>query len=73
VCYVPLLSCVGRTYDILGSLPSGLVTRCLDLLQTLSSSKRDLIHIVVEVVHELHDANDDDEVIVHPSTISSDH
>ncbi|KAH9991933.1 nuclear condensing complex subunit [Russula vinacea] len=45
------------------ALPSGLVTRCLDLLRTLSSSERDLIRVVVEVVHELRDANDDDEVI----------
>ena len=46
------------------ALPSGLVTRCLDVLRTLSSSERDLIRVVVEVVHELRDANDDDEVIV---------
>ncbi|KAH8989792.1 nuclear condensing complex subunit [Lactarius hatsudake] len=45
------------------ALPSGLVTRRLDVLRTLSSSERDLIRIVVEVVHELRDANDDDEVI----------
>ena len=49
------------------ALPSGLVTRCLDVLRTLSSSERDLIRIVVEVVHELRDANDDDEVIVRPT------
>jgi hypothetical protein len=46
------------------ALPSALVTRCLDVLRTLSSSERDLIRVVVEVVHELRDANDDDEVIV---------
>lgn len=46
------------------ALPSGLVTPCLDVLRTLSSSERDLIRVVVEVVHELRDANDDDEVIV---------
>ena len=46
------------------ALPSGLVTQCLDVLRTLSSSERDLIRVVVEVVHELRDANDDDEVIV---------
>jgi condensin complex subunit 3 len=51
------------------ALPSGLVTRCLDLLRTLSSSERDLIRVVVEVVHELRDANDDDEVIVRPSSL----
>ncbi|KAI9511024.1 nuclear condensing complex subunit [Russula earlei] len=44
------------------ALPSGLVTRCLDVLRVLSSSERDLIRVVVEVVHELRDANDDDEV-----------
>jgi hypothetical protein len=52
------------------ALPSGLVTRCLDLLRTLSSSERDLIRVVVEVVHELRDANDDDEVIVRLSSPS---
>ncbi|KAI9431956.1 hypothetical protein H4582DRAFT_2062359 [Lactarius indigo] len=51
------------TYDIAGGSSFGLVTRCLDVLRTLSSSERDLIRIVVEVVHELRDANDDDEVI----------
>jgi hypothetical protein len=51
------------------ALPSGLVTRCLDVLRTLSSSERDLIRVVVEVVHELRDANDDDEVIVRPPHI----
>ena len=44
--------------------PSGLVTRCLDVLRTLSSSERDLIRVIVEVVHELRDAKDDNEVIV---------
>jgi condensin complex subunit 3 len=52
------------------ALPLGLVTRCLDLLRNLSSSERDLIRVVVEVVHELRDANDDDEVIVRPSALS---
>ncbi|KAI0283165.1 hypothetical protein BC826DRAFT_1061292 [Russula brevipes] len=42
------------------ALPSGLITRRLDVLRTLSSSERDLIRIVVEVVHELRDANDDE-------------
>ena len=53
------------------ALPSGLVTRCLDVLRTLSSSERDLIRVVVEVVHELRDANDDDEVIVRILPLSS--
>ena len=52
------------------ALPSGLVTRCLDLSRTLSSSERDLIRVIVEVVHELRDANDDNEIIVRPSAPS---
>ena len=55
--------------------PSGLVTRCLDVLRTLSSSERDLIRVIVEVVHELRDAKDDNEVIVrltpHPQSNSA--
>jgi condensin complex subunit 3 len=67
----PLLSSVLAGHMISQeALPSGLVTRCLDLLRTLSSSERDLIRVVVEVVHELRDANDDDEVIVRPSSPS---
>jgi condensin complex subunit 3 len=58
--------------DIAGSSPSRLVTWCLDVLCTLSSSERDLIHVVVEVVHELRDANDDDEVIVRLPTTRAD-
>lgn len=53
------------------ALPSGLVTRCLDVLRTLSSSERDLIRVVVEVVHELRDANDDEEVLVRLLSFSS--
>lgn len=37
------------------ALPEALVTRCLDILRILSSSERDLIRVVVEVVHELRD------------------
>jgi hypothetical protein len=66
--FVENLSTFGRTSDIPGSSPSGLVTRCLDVLRALSSSERDLIRVVVEVVHELRDANDDDEVIVRQPT-----
>jgi hypothetical protein len=36
-------------------LPEGLVARCLDVLRVLSPSERDLIRVVVEVVHELRD------------------
>jgi hypothetical protein len=52
------------------ALPSGLVTRCLDVLHTLSSSEHDPIHVVVEVLHELCVANDDNEVIVRLPTHS---
>ncbi|KAF8494799.1 nuclear condensing complex subunit [Gautieria morchelliformis] len=37
------------------SLPEGLVARCLDVLRILSPNERDLIRVVVEVVHELRD------------------
>jgi hypothetical protein len=37
------------------SLPEGLVARCLDVLRVLSPNERDLIRVVVEVVHELRD------------------
>ena len=70
--YLPLSTVLAGHMISQEALPSGLVTRCLDVLRTLSSSERDLIRIVVEVVHELRDANDDDEVIVRlslPSTI----
>lgn len=36
-------------------LPEGLVARCLDVLRVLSPNERDLIRVVVEVVHELRD------------------
>ncbi|KAL4072446.1 nuclear condensing complex subunit [Scleroderma yunnanense] len=37
------------------TLPESLVARCLDVLRTLSPNERDLIRVVVEVVHELRD------------------
>lgn len=43
------------------SLPDSLVSVCLDVLRTLSSSERDLIRVVVEVVHELRDPKDTDQ------------
>jgi condensin complex subunit 3 len=52
------------------ALPLGRVTCRLDLLQILSSSEHDCIRVIVEVLHELRDANDDDEVIVRPSAPS---
>lgn len=44
------------------SLPESLVPLCLDILRKLSSGERDLIRIVVEVIHELRDVdlNEDD-------------
>ena len=43
--------------DMIGQegLPEGLVAKCLDVLRVLSPSERDLIRVVVEVVHELRD------------------
>ncbi|KDQ54411.1 hypothetical protein JAAARDRAFT_60793 [Jaapia argillacea MUCL 33604] len=43
------------------SLPDSLVSKCLDVLRKLSPNERDLIRVVVEVVHELRDGGDDDE------------
>jgi hypothetical protein len=39
-------------------LPENLVARCLDVLRTLSANERDLIRVVVEVVHDLRDPSD---------------
>ncbi|KAG6332139.1 hypothetical protein ID866_6950 [Astraeus odoratus] len=43
------------------ALPESLVARCLDVLRTLSPSERDLIRVVVEVVHELRDRDSAEE------------
>ena len=43
------------------ALPENLVSRCLDVLRTLSANERDLIRVVVEVVHDLRDPSDLDE------------
>jgi condensin complex subunit 3 len=45
------------------TLPNNLVPRCLDVLRTLSANERDLIRVVVEVVHDLRDPNDPEEDI----------
>ena len=48
-------------------LPSSLVTGCLDVLLKLSSGERDLIRVVVEVIHELRDPGDseaEDEMVI---------
>lgn len=42
------------------TLPETLVARCLDVLRILSPNERDLIRVVVEVVHELRDTSDPD-------------
>ena len=42
-------------------LPEHLVGRCLDVLRKLSANERDLIRVVVEVVHDLRDSSDPDE------------
>ncbi|KAI0941839.1 hypothetical protein AcV7_002413 [Taiwanofungus camphoratus] len=42
-------------------LPESLVARCLDVLRILSPDERDLIRVVVEVVHELRDPSDPEE------------
>lgn len=49
--------------DVIGQeiLPEGLVARCLDVLRVLSPSERDLIRVVVEVVHELRDERNGEE------------
>lgn len=49
--------------DMIGQegLPEGLVARCLDVLRVLSPSERDLIRVVVEVVHELRDEGEEGE------------
>lgn len=56
------------------ALPEGLASRCLDVLRKLSDSERDLIMVVVEVIHELRDTEEpDDEVAVsdEPSSFPS--
>ncbi|KAF7968330.1 hypothetical protein HWV62_30947 [Athelia sp. TMB] len=49
--------------DMIGqeALPENLVAKCLDVLRTLSPNERDLIRVVVEVVHELRDTSDPEE------------
>ncbi|GJE85117.1 condensin complex subunit 3 [Phanerochaete sordida] len=40
-------------------LPEGLVARCLDVLRTLSPNERDLIRVVVELIHTLRDPEEE--------------
>lgn len=46
------------------SLPEGLVPHCLDVLRKLNPNERDLIRLVVEIIHELRDPSDEDEEFV---------
>jgi DNA replication initiation complex subunit (GINS family) len=43
------------------SLPEQLIPRCLDVLSKLTPNEKELIRIVVEVVHELRDSQDEEE------------
>ena len=43
-------------------LPEGLVARGLDVLRKLSPNERDLIRVVVEVIHELRDTEEESAV-----------
>ncbi|KII87700.1 hypothetical protein PLICRDRAFT_30295 [Plicaturopsis crispa FD-325 SS-3] len=43
------------------ALPESLLAKCLDVLRKLSPNERDLIRVVVEVVHELRDSSDPEE------------
>ncbi|KAG1728449.1 nuclear condensing complex subunit [Suillus lakei] len=49
------------------ALPESLVARCLDVLRILSPNERDLIRVVVEVVHELRDVSDEEEILKEPA------
>ncbi|KIM91366.1 hypothetical protein PILCRDRAFT_810639 [Piloderma croceum F 1598] len=57
--------------DMIGqeALPENLVARCLDVLRILSPNERDLIRVVVEVVHELRDTSDPEEDITKDGSI----
>lgn len=44
-------------------LPESLLARCLDMLRALSPNERDLIRVVVEVVHELRDPEQEEESV----------
>lgn len=50
------------------ALPESLVSKCMDVLRTLSANERDLIRVVVEVVHDLRDPSDpEEEIAVSPT------
>jgi condensin complex subunit 3 len=43
------------------ALPENLVSKCMDVLRTLSANERDLIRLVVEVIHDLRDPSDSED------------
>ncbi|KAF9461702.1 chromosome condensation complex protein [Collybia nuda] len=42
-------------------LPESLLSKCLDVLRQLSNNERDLIRVVVEIIHDLRDFEDEEE------------
>ncbi len=46
------------------TLPERLLPQCLDILRKLSSGERDLIRVVVEIIHDLRDVDKDDDELV---------
>jgi hypothetical protein len=45
------------------ALPESLVPKCLDILRALTPNEKELIRIVVEVIHELRDGQDEEEPV----------
>lgn len=52
------------------ALPESLLARCLDMLRALSPNERDLIRMIVEVVHELRDPDQEEESVSSRCVIS---
>lgn len=63
VCSYELKQMTDRAGDMISHdvLPESLVPRCLDVLRVLSPNERDLIRVVVEVIHELRDPSEPEE------------
>lgn len=55
VCVVALSNSFSEDMISHDVLPEKLLAGCLDVLRTLSASERDLILVIVEVIHELRD------------------
>lgn len=56
------------------TLPERLLPHCLDILRKLSAGERDLIRVVVEIIHDLRDVDKDDDEpvrVVRPSHLKS--